>query len=117
LAIRFLFLWEQNIGSRLPIMMSQSPLWTAYKTNILPRWGFSDFWAIIFYQYLVPLGPRNPNIILRPITGYYFLDSPHSFALLLPSSAFLFRPGWKGPGGAGGGMEVKRTPEQPEMAA
>ena len=56
--------------------MSQSPLGTAYKTNIPPRWGFSDFWAIIFYQYLVPLGPRNPNIILRPITGYYFLDSP-----------------------------------------
>jgi hypothetical protein len=27
-------------------------------------------------QYLVPLGPRNPNKILPPITGYYFLDSP-----------------------------------------
>jgi hypothetical protein len=29
----------------------------------------------------------------------------------------LHRPGWKGPGGAGGGTEAKRTPAQPEKAA
>jgi hypothetical protein len=39
--------------------------------------GLFDFYTDNFYQYLVPLGPWNPNNILRPGLGYYFLDSPH----------------------------------------
>jgi hypothetical protein len=39
----FLFPWEQKIGSRLPIMMSQSPVGMAYDNNIPPLRGFSDF--------------------------------------------------------------------------
>jgi hypothetical protein len=38
--------------------------------------GLFDFYTDNFYQYLVPLGPWNPNNILRPGLGYYFLDSP-----------------------------------------
>jgi len=34
-----------------------------------------------------------------------------------PTKAEKIRPGWKGPGGANGGTEAKRTPEQPDKAA
>jgi hypothetical protein len=43
--------------------------------------GLLDFYTDNFFQYLVPLGPWNPNNILRPGLGYYFLDSPREEAI------------------------------------
>jgi len=49
----------------------------AYDNQYFAPMGLLDFYTDNFYQYLVPLGPRIPNKILQPITGYYFLDSPY----------------------------------------
>ncbi len=57
-------------------MMSQSPVGIAYDNQYFAPMGLMDFYTDNFYQYMVPLGPRIPNKILQPITGYYFLDSP-----------------------------------------
>jgi hypothetical protein len=48
----------------------------AYDNQYFAPMGLLDFYTDNFYQYLVPLGPRIPNKILQPITGYYFLGSP-----------------------------------------